>query len=205
MIYGEIRRDKTHFLMIWFTSDFHFGHKNIAGPSLSSWDHGYRNFESIHEMNKTITQGVNAHVKSEDTLYFLGDFCFGGHENTPAYRHSLAVQTIHVCRGNHDHKIDKYAHLFASVNDVLWCKVRKDRPIFMAHYAHRVWEHSHKGTIHLYGHSHDTIPDYGKSMDCGIDVAYRLFGEYRPFSIEEVIGIMDKREVKLVDHHDKTY
>jgi hypothetical protein len=28
-------------------------------------------------------------------------------------------------------------------------------------------------------------------MDIGVDVAYRLFGEYRPFSEDEIIQIME--------------
>jgi calcineurin-like phosphoesterase family protein len=187
--------------MIHFSSDFHFGHTNIAGPKVSNWIKGFRDFDSVHEMNKTLIQSINKYVKPEDVLYFLGDFAFGGHTNIPSYRHSLQVQTIHLLRGNHDGHIDKYQKLFTSIHDVLWCKDKKDYPIFMSHYSHRVWEGSHKGYIHLYGHSHDSIPDYGKSMDVGVDTAYRLTGEYRPFSIDEIIKIMDKRNVNFVDHH----
>lgn len=189
--------------MIWFSSDFHFGHTNIAGPTVSKWKEGFRDFESVHAMNKTLTQTINKYVKPDDTLYFLGDFCFGGHTNTPTYRHSILCQNIHVCRGNHDGHIDKYKDLFSSINDVMWCKARPDRPIFMSHYSHRVWEGSHKGFIHLYGHSHDSISDWGKSMDVGVDTAYRLFKEYRPFSLEEIIQIMDKRDIAFIDHHHR--
>lgn len=187
--------------MIWFSSDFHFGHTNITGPKVSNWKSGYRDFDSVHEMNKTLTQTINKYVKKDDMLYFLGDFAFGGHQNIPSYRHSLQVERIHLCRGNHDNHIDKYTNLFESINDVMWYKERKDRPIFMSHYSHRVWEGSHKGYIHLYGHSHDSIPDWGKSMDIGVDTAYRLTGEYRPFSIDEIISIMDKRDIAFIDHH----
>ncbi len=180
---------------------FHFGHQNIAGPKVSAWKTGYRDFESVHDMNKTLTQTINKYVKAEDTLYFLGDFCFGGHKNTPTYRHSLVCQDIRMCRGNHDSNIDLYKDLFTSINDVMWCKDRKDRPIFMSHYSHRIWEGSHKGYIHCYGHSHNSIPDYGKSMDVGVDSAYWLTKEYRPFSIDEIIKIMDSRDIRFEDHH----
>ena len=186
---------------IWMSSDFHFGHLNITGPSVSNWGSGYRDFNSVEEMNKCLIQTINKYVKEDDILYFLGDFCFGGHKNTPIYRNSLACKTIHLCRGNHDSHIDKYKDLFTSINDVMWCKERKDRPIFMSHYSHRVWEGSHKGYIHLYGHSHNSIPDWGKSMDVGVDSAYWLTGEYRPFSIDEIISIMDKRDIQFSDHH----
>ena len=187
--------------MIWFSSDWHFGHTNIAGPKVSQWKSGYRNFESVHEMNKCLTETINKYVKPEDTLFFLGDFCFGGHKNTPAYRHSIQCQTIHLCKGNHDHHIDQYSGLFASVQDVKDLNYTP-HTIFMSHYAHRVWQGSHKGWIHLYGHSHDSIPDHGKSMDVGVDVAYRMFGEYRPFSIDEIFQIMNKKQIAFDDHHD---
>src|SRR6478752_5922195 len=103
--------------MIYFSSDFHFGHSNIAGPKVSNWGSGYRDFDSVHEMNKTLTDTINKYVKAEDTLYFLGDFCFGGHRNTPTYRHSIVCQDIRLCRGNHDGKIDLYKDLFTSIED----------------------------------------------------------------------------------------
>jgi hypothetical protein len=39
------------------------------------------------------------------------------------------------------------------------------------------------------------------SMDVGIDSAYRILGEYRPFSYDEIARIMAKREHNPVDHH----
>src|SRR6185436_10528233 len=104
---------------IWFSSDWHIGHTNIAGPKISQWKEGYRNFNSVEEMNYTILNSINKYVKPEDTIYFLGDFCFGGHQNTPDYRRRIACQTIHVCKGNHDTKIDMYKDCFNSVQDVL--------------------------------------------------------------------------------------
>jgi len=188
--------------MIWFSSDFHFGHSNIAGPKVSKWREGYRDFEHVHDMNKTLTQTINKYVKEEDELYFLGDFGFGGHTNIPAYRHSLLCRTIHLCKGNHDGHINKYADLFSSVQDVIWKSVA-GQELFLSHYAHRIWPGSHKGVIHLYGHSHDSIPDYGKSMDVGVDVAYRLFGEYRPFSMDEILQMLNRKKVEFPDHHSK--
>lgn len=90
--------------------------------------------------------------------------------------------------------------VFSSVQDVLTVK-HGSHTFFMSHYSHRIWEGSHKGTLHLYGHSHDSIPEFGKSMDVGIDCARRILKDYRPFSIEEVINILSKRDIEFVDHH----
>jgi calcineurin-like phosphoesterase family protein len=196
---------------IWFTSDTHYSHSNIAGPDISSWKGGYRDFKTIHQMNKSLVDGINKYVKEDDILYHLGDWSFGGEQNILQFRNSLVCKNIHLVLGNHDqHIIDKDItyhdvtfnpiHLFSSVQDVLTLELGKTK-IFMSHYSHRVWLGSHKGTIHLYGHSHGSIPDFGKSMDVGIDVAFKKFGEYRPFNIDDILRIMEKKEVVKVDGH----
>lgn len=188
--------------MIWFSSDWHLGHSNIAGPLVSNWKDGYRDFESVDAMNKAITQTINKYVKWDDVLYFLGDLCFGGHKKTPSYRATINCQTIHVCRGNHDGRIDDYKDCFSSIQDTLFLNF-DGTMLFLSHYAHRVWLGSHKGVIHLYGHSHNSIPELGRSMDVGIDSAYWMTGEYRPFSLDEIKKIMVNREPHKIDHHGK--
>lgn len=219
---------------IWFTSDTHFMHQNIAGPKVSKWKTGFRNFEDEIEMSRHIVKVFNQTVAEDDILYHLGDWSFGGQQNIWNFRKQLRCRNIHLVLGNHDEAIAKNKilpnvynpdepgvfvdgnpdpsvfklevearELFTSVQDVLTLKHDK-HTFFMSHYAHRVWLGSHKGIIHLYGHSHNTLPDFGKSMDVGIDVAKKRLGEYRPFSIEEIIQIMDKKETEFPDHHEKS-
>jgi calcineurin-like phosphoesterase family protein len=190
---------------IWITSDTHFGHTNIVGPEISSWKSGYRDFKSLHEMNMALVDGINKYVKEDDVLYHLGDWSFGGVQNILQFRKYIVCKNIHLILGNHDqHIVDKEVkfddtsfnpfELFSSVQDVLHLKLGKTE-VFLSHYSHRVWNGSHKGVIHLYGHSHGSIPDYGRSMDVGVDVSYKMFGEYRPFNIGDINRIMEKREV----------
>ena len=196
---------------IWFTSDTHYSHSNIAGAKVSNWKSGFRNFNSVWEMNQALVQGINKYVGEDDILYHLGDWSFGGVHNIIHFRNSLICKNIHLIRGNHDqHIVDKQIKfgetffnpidLFSSVQEVLTLNVGK-QTMFMSHYAHRVWYGSHKGVTHLYGHSHGSIPDFGKSMDVGMDVAYKMFGEYRPFNIDDITRIMEKKKVEFVDHH----
>ena len=189
--------------MIWFSSDWHFGHKNIAGPKISKWKSGYRDFESVPEMNDTIINTINKYVKEDDTIYFLGDFAFADPKKIKQFRERINCKTIHFLYGNHDEDIiadENLQSLFTTTKDVAF-KNFNSQNFFMSHYAHRVWPGSHRGAIHLYGHSHNSIPDFGKSMDVGIDVAYSMFGEYRPFSITEIIDIMSKKDISELDHH----
>ena len=36
----------------------------------------------------------------------------------------------------------------------------------------------------------------GKSLDVGVDNIYKLFGEYRPISINEIIKLIDRQEIE---------
>lgn len=204
--------------MIWFTADLHGYHKNIAGPKVSQWKEGYRDFADELEMTTTLINTLNKYVKYTDTLYSLGDWTFGGAANIKKMRDQIHCRVIHHLLGNHCDKIIKNKEIvtdlgifypkdcFSSVNDTLTLDLdgrgNPKRTIFMSHYAHRVWPGSHKEVIHLYGHSHGSIPDYGKSMDVGVDSIYNRLGEYRPLSLDEVLEIMDKKEVAFPDHHD---
>lgn len=174
---------------IWISSDFHFGHRNIAGPKISRWSSGYRNFESVHEMNKTITENINKWVSKDDILYFLGDWCMGGHEKTGVYRDLINCKTIHFVRGNHDGKIDLYKNSFTSLNHKLEIQLGGFN-FYMSHYPNDNWFGKDSGVIHLFGHCHNTYEAVGKSMDVGIDAAYARFGEYRPFSLKETLDLM---------------
>ena len=81
---------------IWFTSDYHFSHKNISGSKVSSWISGFRTFDDHHQMNKTIIETTNKYVKTDDLIYFLGDFCFGDHNKTPIYRNLITEKSMFI-------------------------------------------------------------------------------------------------------------
>jgi len=187
---------------IWISSDFHYGHGNISGKSSSRWKSGYRTFDSVHEMNKTLTETINKYVKEGDILYHLGDFCFG-HQKTPIYRQSLNVKTIHLIRGNHDTHIDLYSDQFTSIQDVLTVEHGGHR-FFLSHYPHLSWHHASKGVIMLHGHEHGGFNHLNENtlrMDVGIDSAKMILGEFRPFSIEEVIDLNSRKKIIPINHH----
>lgn len=187
----------------YVTSDTHFNHGNITGPKVSKWTSGYRDFDSTWDMNEHLIKQINKYVQWDDTLYHFGDFCFGGHHLTPNWRNRINCRNFHLCRGNHDQHIDLYKDSFTYIENVIKFKHNK-YTFFGSHYKHAIWEASHKGVIHLYGHSHSNAEDWviGKSMDVGIDNAKKVLGEYRPFKIEEVIELMNKRSVDFKDHHN---
>ena len=195
---------------IWFTSDTHFGHTNIAGPKVSVWKNGYRNFNSVQEMNDALVSNINKIVGEDDILYHLGDWSFGGVHNIYYFRKSLICKNIHLMLGNHDQHItnkDIKFHdssfnpidLFTSVQDVKTEKIGKNY-FHLSHYSHQVWPGSHKGVIHLFGHSHGSLKGLGKSMDVGVDT----HPEFRPYHINEIVKKMEKIPVKFIDHHEES-
>ncbi len=189
---------------IFLTSDWHLGHANIASPNTSNWKTGYRNFNDVPHMNDVIINTINDIVPPDGIIMFLGDFSFGGHQNIPDYRRRINCQTIHLVRGNHDQHIDKYKDFFSSITDK-WEGSLNNQPFVLCHYAMRVWLGSHKGFYHAYGHSHSSLEHcaHGRSMDVGIDNAYKLTEEYRPFTVEEVVRILQKRDPAIIDNHGK--
>jgi calcineurin-like phosphoesterase family protein len=63
---------------VWFTSDFHLGHRNIIR-------YCNRPFDSTDDMDATILANLNKKVGENDILYFLGDFCLGGTNRAKHY------------------------------------------------------------------------------------------------------------------------
>lgn len=199
---------------IFFTSDSHFGHKNIVRGT-SEWDligiYQYtRAFDTMEEHNYTLINNINSLVKHDDILYHLGDWSFGGHENIKKFRDQLNCQEIHLIFGNHDQHIEPidspYRELFTSCSYVKELSINIDKKygivgkqkFFLSHYSHQVWNKSHHGSIHLFGHSHNTLKGIGKSMDVGVDTNNLL-----PYHLDEIMDIIVKIPTKIVDHHNK--
>jgi calcineurin-like phosphoesterase family protein len=174
--------------MIWFTSDQHFGHKNIIKFC-------GRPFIDVEHMNANIIARHNSLVNPNDDVYHLGDLTY----QMDASEFLMQMNgNHHLILGNHDHKFfHKRQGLgaYASINDtkiVAW----KGKKFFLSHYAHRVWPSSHFGAIHLYGHSHGTLPGFGKSMDVGVDTNLMF-----PYSADNIMELMSDIDHIGVDHH----
>lgn len=185
---------------IFFTSDSHAYHRNIAGPKVSQWDSGYRDFDDEFVMTDAIVESYNNVVGENDVLYHLGDWSFGGKDKVIKFRERIKCRNIILVYGNHDHNIRKYyRNLFVETHEYLHRRFETkfgNRLIVMCHYALRVWEKSHHGSYHLYGHSHGSLPGVGRSFDIGWCVWKK------PMSLDEVAEIMEKRQIHEVDHHN---
>jgi len=177
--------------MDFFTSDTHFAHANCIKYSK-------RPFASIDEMDDALIANINKVVKPNDRLFHLGDFAM---RNVLLYRQRIRCKNIVLIKGNHDKDGEALTAAFSNVYDMLHLKIDLNgvpKTIVLCHYAMKVWNKSHYGSYHLFGHSHGGLPDDETELafDVGVDCH-----NYRPISLDEVIAIMAKK--KWEDPHLK--
>lgn len=196
--------------MIWFSSDFHFAHKNIVrGTSKWGSTEKCRDFDTPEEMNECILNNLNKLISPEDTLYFLGDFAFSGIANSFIYREKINCKNIHFICGNHDNRHGstwnpsynntRVSSLFSSYQT--YKEVYINKTLFVLfHYPINSWNSMSKGAIHLHGHCHsDSANKFfngGKSMDIGVDG-----NDYMPYSLDQITEIMNNKPIKKEGHH----
>lgn len=210
--------------MIFFTADLHGYHPNImkycrrpglTPEELEKLDKGIKFKpceESVQRMNDYILGNINSTVAANDTLYILGDFIFAPKHLYPqwvkAFRSGINCRNVFLVAGNHDVVFPEVVPLFRSIRDLMTVYVG-NKTFVLCHYAMAVWNKSHRGAYHLYGHSHgsaeqwlDKIMPTRKSMDVGIDNAANVLpglsgvqgqDAYRPFSMDEIVLRMSQK------------
>ena len=165
-IMNKITLDNTLFI-----SDPHFSHKRIYNE-FSRAEH----FSTVDEMDDVMIENWNDSVPDNTyNVFCLGDFCFGSKKQIRRIRERLNGNIV-LIKGNHDRESNEfYSSIFNSVHDIYELKqnmLPSGIPsIVLCHYAMRVWNKSHYGSWHLYGHSHGSLPDNPRSLsfDCGVD------------------------------------
>lgn len=176
---------------IWFTSDHHFGHKNII-------EFSKRPFSSVDEMNETMIERWNERIGKDDDVYHIGDFALLSQGKLKQLLDRLNGR-IHLITGNHESSALDCADRFVWIKDYYEITIpdpdahRGERFIVLFHYAMRVWNASHHGTWHLYGHSHGDLPDDETSLsfDVGVDCH-----NFYPLSYSDVKSVMSKKNWK---------
>lgn len=202
----------------WFTADTHYYHKNI----IKFCD---RPFAHIYEMNKKLIANHNDVVGDNDEVYFNGDFSWGSKGKTIEILKQLKGKKYMIF-GNHDSCLAVQREWGLEVKPeidpyVKWVKhyhqltiqdknaQRGKQMIVLMHYAMRVWNKSHWGTWHLYGHSHGSLPEDPEalSIDVGVDAVAKRYAingvlnpeDYRPISYEEIKVIMQAKNFRSLD------
>lgn len=184
-------------MTLWFTSDHHFGHARII-------DYCARPFEDAKSMDRAMIARWNAVVAPEDTVYHLGDFTLSGRKAARRYFAQLQGQIkVLALPWHHDHKwlpeaLGPCAELVSASGApvellppmvVLELEEHGEgghaRALVLCHYPVASWDRRHHGAWHLYGHSHGTHANGGKSLDIGVDCT-----DFAPWSLEQVAARM---------------
>ena len=172
----------------FFTSDLHFGHKNII-------KYCDRPFGNTTEMNEAIVTNWNSVVKPEDIVYILGDISFASVQETTKLLSQLNG-ILYLIRGNHDTNkyITSYVNFFEDIDNLKEVKIIEPQSgeklhFTLCHYPMTAWNKSHRGSFHLYGHVHGTYDAPNLSMDVGIDT----HPEFRPYSLDEILTKLYKK------------
>lgn len=201
---------------IFISADWHQAHLNIC-QGTSKWPdtEKCRPFVNPDEMWEKIRNNTNRLVGQDDILINLGDVIFGDKTKLPEMLSEINCKNNLLCKGNHDDWLEKpqnqhYKNLFnLGVYDYLEVIINHQWFVFN-HYAQLVWNGSHKGTIMCHGHSHNSLKypkelQNTKIIDVGVDVDLYDHEPWTPFSIPEILSIMDKKiNLTGLDHHAQT-
>ena len=204
----------------YITSDAHFFHKRICDftERKKYTNTEQHNQWLIQQLNKTIpvttdtVKPITLHLgdmffscTNEEAINVLfqlnGDWWFilGNHCNVGKLE--TAINTVNQMKGTNHRLLGWYYRLnIVEKSDV---KDKKDfkKLVILCHFPIESWDSMGRGSWHCFGHLHSKTVDHhsGQEMssipnrlDCGIDNAYKLYGEHRAFTWKEIKQFMNK-------------
>lgn len=192
-----------------YTSDLHFRHKNIVKFT----DRGKETTKEGHD--EWLIDRWNRQVNKEDTVFHLGDFSFTWEQEEMLTLMARLNGRKVMILGNHDdertvRKLMQFRETgVVAVKHYMRHSIHESsvqkRKIELFHFPIASWRDQSHGSWHLHGHSHGNFIDAnkGKILDVGIDNAYKMFGEHRFFTEEDIIKHMNSREIYMADLHRK--
>lgn len=187
-------------MAILFTSDLHFGHKNILETCHRNQESCGKDFETIEEMNDFLIDRWNKKVGPDDTVYVLGDFSFRSRISIKEYLKRLNGHK-HLIIGNHDYKSLKntpdIGDYFESVSNQMVINLDK-KVVTLCHYPMLEWNGSRRARDQetsiswlIHGHIHNSKEgltyEYIKAnLPCALNAGVDI-NNYEPVTFEELL------------------
>src|SRR2546430_11169603 len=163
-------------MVIFFTSDTHFGHGGALGL--------YRRpFASVAAMNEALVERWNETVGPDDVVWHLGDFAI---RQRPEVVQKLLARLSgrkHLVAGNNDPPETRELDEWESVQPYAEI-IAEEVSLVLCHYPFRSWRGMGKGWINLHGHSHGRMKPLPSQFDVGVDV-----WDFRPVILEEILQL----------------
>lgn len=175
-----------------FIADPHFGHKNILKFSK-------RPFHSIDDHDATLIANWNKKVKPDDEVYILGDLTMS---KSGEYANALLKQLNgrkYLIKGNHEKYLNDPtfdSSLYEWIKDYHAFN-HNGIKFVLFHYPILEWDGFYRDSIHLYGHVHNTRPEYfekqldPRAINVGVD-----YTNFTPLTIKEVVQRVNDRQNK---------
>ncbi len=183
--------------MIFFTSDMHYGHRNIIR-------YCGRPFADVDEMRETMVARWNEVVQPQDTVYVLGDFSLDERQlrdvlpRLPGEKH-LILGNHDLCHPSQKKKRAKPVQLyldagFASVALESFLDVN-GKLIRLHHMPYRgdstsqerykQWRPVDDGLWLFHGHVHEKWKQLGRQINVGVDQ-----WDFRPVALETLLTLV---------------
>jgi calcineurin-like phosphoesterase family protein len=148
-------------------------------------------------MHTALIDNWNSRVQKGDIVYFLGDFSFAK-DFTKTLDVFLRLNgEKHLIKGNHDK--NSYNLDWMSKYEIKELNIH-NKHIVLCHYRMMVWNRSHHGSLHFYGHSHSKNTETSQTCDIGVDN-----WNYAPTSLPEILERLNKApKHQPADYHGKS-
>jgi len=190
---------------VFFTSDTHFGHKNLLGMGKG------RPFDTIEEHDEALIENWNRVVKPNDLVYHLGDISMANNPDKLREIFKRLNGNVHVILGNHDRsKVlarllnenliqsmrTYHEYKYEADNGKVYTFVMMHWPILEPNHIFRNKDSKDISVIGLYGHIHNAN-NYDKIYESlgfpcvhvGVDTSSNIINTapYTPINAEDII------------------
>lgn len=177
----------------WFSSDHHFGHKNII-------QYENRPFKTLDKMDEYMIAKWNQCVQPDDVCYIIGDFSFRSYIQTVELVQKLHGRK-HLIWGNHDDwNRNRLMKLFDSVYDQAIIQLSNKIRVKLSHFPYvspdenpdrlrnRKFRPYNEGHWLLHGHVHSLwkINRQLKCINVGVDV-----WDFKPINHDKILAIIN--------------
>ena len=155
----------------WFTSDHHFGHREIVA-------YESRPFAYTAEMDRELIERWNAAVETGDRVFHLGDFSFHGERETREIVGRLNG-SITLVLGNHDRDRSRQWWLEAGFDEVSEHGLIYKDFFLLTHEP--LYMNKHMPYLNVHGHIHGLRYEGNNHRNVSVE-----HWDYRPVSFEEL-------------------
>lgn len=156
----------------FFIADLHFGHKKVI-----EFEKEYRPFLTIEEHDEELVKRWNTRVTKKDSVWVLGDFCFGKQNLEIARRLN---GTKRLVMGNHDmYPGADYLKYFTRI-----CGAVEYGPLkaILTHIPVHINQLHHRYDFNIHGHLHSDIIDNSRYINVSVEQI-----NLTPISVDEIL------------------